>query len=165
MDFRSGSRAIAIFATTAGFLSVVTVMPNSPAIADVNVNTCGPTIKSINKHGINSPFTTGSSSPVNIPGARAVVNVPAGKTQCYRIRFSAAINCVGTSVSCFVRPIVVGGVAFAGAAYTSSDQFGTHTFEWFNRVIEGSYEIQMQASTNGTSVTIATWNLSVEITD
>lgn len=163
MDFASNARAI--FVAMGSFLSVVVAVPNSPATADVAVNTCGPVVKSINKHGVNAPFTSSSSSFTNIPGAKVTVNVPAGKLQCYRIRFSAVMSCTGTDVSCFVRANVVGGIPFAGAAYTSIDQFGAHSFEWFNRVTEGSYPIQMQVSTTGTLATVVTWNLSVEITD
>ncbi|HTM72944.1 MAG TPA: hypothetical protein VL198_06910 [Pseudolabrys sp.] len=165
MSFASNSRAVAIFVATAGFLSAATAVPDSPAAADVAVNTCGPVIKSINKHGTNAPFTTDATSFVNIPGAKVTVNVPAGKIQCYRVRFSAVISCTGTDVSCYIRPNVVGGLPFSGAAYTSSDKFGAHSFEWFNRVVEGSYPVQMQVETNGTSLTVVSWNLSVEITD
>ncbi len=63
---------------------------------------CGPLIKSVVKTDIEF-FTTSSELPVPLKGAAVSFSVPAGRTVCVRVRFSAIANC---PLSCFLRAFV-----------------------------------------------------------
>ena len=157
-------------AMSAGILAVVaSPMGVAPATADVAVLSCGAPIRSTVKLGFNSTFTTMSGTYVNVPGAKVTVNVPAGQTQCIRIRFSGTASCPGGSGAnqCFLRPNGQPNVFFDPAAtvFTTSPTAAAHSFEWVVRVAEGSYPIQIQALTQATSFEISGWTLVVDVTN
>ena len=130
---------------------------------------CGPLIRSIVKTDIDF-FTTNSEAPaVNIKGAAASFTVPAGKTRCVRVRFSAVANC---PLSCFLRAIVdtaeMQPVWFSNALRFSTDKTngGTaHSFEWVTRVGAGQHTARLTMQTGNTieDANIGPWTFAVDI--
>ena len=129
---------------------------------------CGPLIKSIVKTDIDF-FTTNSEIPVNFKGAAAALTVPAGKTNCVRVRFSAVANC---PLSCFMRAFV-DSTEMKPAWVSNSLRFSTdntnggtaHSFEWVTRVSAGQHTVRLTMQTGNTieNANIGPWTFADDI--
>ena len=77
-----------------GLVAVITLAGGvSMAAAAPTSENCGAPIRSVVKTDV-SNFSTAATSFVNVPGAAVTVTVPAGETQCVKVRFSAEVRCV-----------------------------------------------------------------------
>ncbi len=129
---------------------------------------CGPLIKSVVKTDIEF-FTTSSELPVPLKGAAVSFSVPAGRTVCVRVRFSAIANC---PLSCFLRAFVdntqMNPAAFSNPMRFSTDNTngGTaHSFEWVLRVGPGRHTARLTIGRGNTidSANIGPWTFATDI--
>jgi hypothetical protein len=136
-------------------------------------HSCGAPIRSIVKTDT-AIFETNSSAFVNLPGAVATVDIPAGEIRCVKVRFSASVSCSQTAQSdvCVVRAGEIGGSVFDPAvngidfADEQGDALRTHSFEWVKQLSAGSHTIRVQAAVQNaaTKFTIGAWTMDVEQT-
>lgn len=156
------------FFKPAAVLALLVLSFAGPAQAETLVTQCGPLIRSIVKTDIDF-FTTNSEVPVNFKGAQAAFTVPAGRTNCVRVRFSAVANC---PLSCFIRAIVdtteMKPAWFSNALRFSTDKTngGTaHSFEWAARVGAGNHTVRLTMQTGNTleDANIGPWIFAVDI--
>lgn len=123
--------------------------PASMAKADSLVASCGPIVRSAVRT-TTAPFTFTLESYVDVPNSAFVVNVPAGKTQCVILTFSASARCPH---ACFVRAI---GTTIGLDPDAPSNRFaqgevhGAHTFQWAKRVSPGTETIRIQITRGNT---------------
>ena len=126
------------------------------------------------------PFTTGSTTYVNVTGASASVTV--AKDGYIRARFSGETLCGGeggASEKCSMRVGIVGGAAFnpkSGIDFAMDSNVccaadvtpEAHAMEWISDPLPaGTYMVKAQAavSIGGLSFTIDDWTFSVEALD
>jgi hypothetical protein len=156
------------FTKPAAVLSLLALPLAGAAQAAPITTQCGPLIKSIVKTDIDF-FTTNSEIPVNFKGAAANFTVPAGATNCVRVRFSAVANC---PLSCFMRALVdtteMKPAWFSNALRFSTDDTngGTaHSFEWVTRVSAGQHTVRLTMQTGNTieNANIGPWTFAVDI--
>jgi hypothetical protein len=152
----------AVFALA--FASLVSVAQAAPIQLQ-----CGASVKSIVRTNIDV-FNTTSEIPVNITGAAATFDVPAGNKQCVRVRFSATASCPN---ACFLRAILDNTSELNPAWSANPLRFsldgvnaGTaHSLEWVALVGPGSHSVQIKMQTGNTCCTasIGPWTTSVDI--
>jgi len=119
-------------------------------------------------------FKTQSTTFVNVPGAAAMVNVPAGQTRCVIVRFSASSSCSETSAFdvCTIRVVEpakvaldppLNGIDFADG----SVGLAAHSFEWVKRFGPGKHTIVAQAAVQNSATTMSMplWTMDVETTN
>lgn len=145
------------------FSSFVSVSAAAPVTTP-----CGAPIRSVVKTDI-AFFNTTSESPVNLTGAVAAVDVPAGTTQCVRVRFSAIANC---PFACFLRAFnnssELNPAWTANALRFSEDQTNggmAHSFEWAGRLAAGHHIILIKIQTGNTAgvASIGPWTFSMDV--
>jgi len=155
----------------AGFAAGVLIagsalLQSAPASADLVTTKCGKPLRSTVKEAYNTEFTTSSSTFVEVTGASAAVNVPAGEFRCVKVRFFAMASCTPASSAhrCFVRVIDSASLLFPPSVILASDQptYDAHGFEFAALLGEGSHSIQLKAATDGATLSIVHWTLDVE---
>lgn len=142
-----------------------------PASQAAVTHSCGASIRSTIKTDIPN-FTTSSTTFVNVPGGVVTVDIPAGRTRCVKVHFSASMSCstTGSIDLCDFRAGEIGGSAFdpplngIDFADGQGDTFQTHSFEWVKELGAGSHKIRVQAGVGSapTTLTIRAWTLEVE---
>ena len=156
------------FTKPAAVLLLLALPLASTAQAAPIATQCGPLIKSIVKSDIDF-FTTNSEIPVNFKGAAATFTVPAGTTNCVRVRFSAIANC---PLSCFMRVVVdtteMKPAWLSNALRFSNDKTNSgtaHSFEWVTRVSAGQHTVRITMQTGNTieNANIGPWTFAVDI--
>ena len=149
-----------------GALFVASAMMSSSAYADVAVTDCGAPIKSVVKSFYNSSFTTQSTTFVTVTNAEAVVNIPAGQTQCVKVRFFASASCTVSSAldHCYIKAKEPSILDFPppSITFSSDPALGARSYEWASRLSAGSHTIRIQALASNGTFTLSNWTLSVE---
>ena len=123
------------------------------------------------------PFSTGSTTFVNVPSAVRSVTVPSGTTRMIDARFTAESFCGGSGGWCSVRIVVVtptGAVVemdpasnsdYAFDSGTGADNWEGHALERTSRFLTaGTYRVQVQTRvvSGATSIRLDDWTLAVE---
>ena len=113
-----------------------------------------------------------STSFVAVPGAAVTFTVPAGKTRCVKVLFTAETACTPSAAvdACYVR-VQDNGVNLnpSGEGYQTIDSekadAQAHAFEWVGRVNEGSHTITIQQKVGNvaTSFYLDDWTFDVGI--
>jgi hypothetical protein len=145
----------------------------SPSVSIAAVtHSCGAPIRSIVKTEIGG-FTTSSTTFVNLPGAVPTINVPAGETQCVKVRFSAMVSCsqTGDADICSILVVEPGVVAFDppfnGVNFiVENNNYEARSFEWVKELGAGSHTIRVLAGVQkpATVFQIPIWTLDIEQT-
>jgi hypothetical protein len=117
----------------------------------LNVTGCGPSISS-QVRTENAPSTTNSVAFVLVPGAVAGFTVPAGRTQCVKVLFTAKAACRGrTTIGdfCYIRATINGvemlpqGAGFR--TFLSEDVTeNAHAYQWVRRVGPGNQVVRLE---------------------
>jgi hypothetical protein len=107
---------------------------------------------------------------VNVTGGQTSVVVPAGKSYCVKIRFSAMMRCTqsGAADECFIRAVAgafVADPAINGITFSREDTtYSVRSFEWVKELGAGTHIVRMQAAVQNiaTSFDIQAWTFDVE---
>jgi hypothetical protein len=146
---------------------IITLAGGSSLAEAATREDCGTPIKSIVRTE-KSAWSTTSQTYKDIYGTTMNLVIPAGASQCVKVRFSAPATC--SEEKCFVRAIATnttldpGQVPFtmnSGAAQTA----GTYSFEWVKRLNPGTYQLRMQGAVqvSGDIFTMGVRTIHVEI--
>jgi hypothetical protein len=135
-------------------------------------HSCGAVIKSRVKTET-VPFATSSTPFVNVPGGQIPVVVPAGKTYCVKIRFSAQMRCTDSAAGdeCFIRALAGANMAdpaINGITFSAEDAtYSVRSFQWIKELGAGTHNVRVQAAVQNaaTSFSIQAWTLDVETSD
>lgn len=113
---------------------------------------------------------TDQSQFVPLPGAKAVITVPASGPHCIKVRFSASVTCaVGEAPVCYVEAVDSGNLANPQediALASASERLTAHSFEWVRRASPGTHtiSIMIRLSDTRTDFRISGWTMRVELT-
>ena len=142
------------------------------AAAETVTTKCGAPIRSVVKTETGS-FITSSTNFASVPGAAVSITIPAGESQCVKVRFSVQMRCVESAEAdlCGIRVIVpflttfypnINGVTFASE---QGNAMSVRSFDWVARLDAGSHIVRLQAGVQNaaTSFELHAWTMNVEI--
>lgn len=108
-----------------------------------------------------------SEIPVFVGGSGITIDIPADKTRCVRVRFSAVAEC---PLSCFLRAVADTNElnpswTSNALRFSSGDEGTAHSFEWVERLGAGEHTIKISTQTGNSSVVakIGPWTHTVEV--
>jgi hypothetical protein len=130
---------------------------------------CGSLINSIVKTNVGSTVI-GSTNFAAIPGASAVVSVPAGNSRCIKVTFTASTFCTnGGENTCTVNARDSGALMNPQQPFRIMDlesfQTAAHSLEWVRRVSAGNHVIAIHArvSSPTTDFESRDWTMDVQV--
>ena len=170
MSKRIMSYSAAIVAAAMMAMPMATAQNAEPEV--LNFTSCGPSVSS-QVRTENAPSATNSVAFVLVPGATAGFTVPAGRTQCVKVLFTAKAACRGpTTVAdfCYIRATINGvemlpqGAGFR--TFVSEDPTeNAHAYQWVRRVGPGNQVVRIERRVGNAATTflLDDWSFDVQL--